>query len=295
MALYRQFSTQEEIDDEYDTERAVTTPEGLTALRAGRAEVNAEILDFPGRVANIHYGPTRKETIDIYRAAGPDAPIMLYMHGGYWSDLTNVKETYGWVATAPLRHGITTVILDYALCPAVTIDEIVRESRAAVAWLYRNAATFGGDRERIYVTGNSAGGHLTAMIALTDWQGEYGLPADTVKGGAPFSGLYDLQPLRYSWKQPKLQLTGAQVGRCSPLALVRPGLPPLLIVWGADEQREWWRQSEAFCEAYTAAGNDASLYPVDGKDHYSVLSAWRQSESEQFRRLLAHMQSCFRK
>jgi arylformamidase len=102
---------------------------------------------------------------------------MLYMHGGYWSDIRPTKETLGWISTGPRHHGITTVILDYALCPTVTIDEVVRQCRAAAAWVYRNAESFGGDRERIYVTGNSAGGHPTAMIALTGLAGNLRIAA----------------------------------------------------------------------------------------------------------------------
>lgn len=293
MRLYRQFSTQDQLDDEYDTERTVTTPEGLVALRAGRAELNRDILAMPGRIADVHYGPTLAERLDIYKAGAPGAPIMLYMHGGYWSDPRPVKGTLGWVATAPRQHGITTAVMDYALCPWVTIDEIVRQCRAAVAWIYRNAESFGGDRDRIYVTGNSAGGHLAAMLALTEWEAAYGLPPDVIKGACPFSGLYDLTPLRYTWLQPKLQLTGEQIARCSPIANVRPGAPPLLILWGADETKEFWRQSELFCEAYTAAGNHAALYPVADRDHYSVLSAWREPDGAQFQRILGHMTSCW--
>jgi arylformamidase len=293
MPLYRQFSTQDELDDEYDTERTVTTPEGLIALRAGRAEVNRTVLASPSRQANVHYGPTLAERCDIYPAAKPKAPILVYMHGGYWSDVRPTKETLGWISTGPRHHGITTLVLDYALCPSVTIDEVVRQCRAAVAWAYRNAETFGGDRDRIYVTGNSAGGHLTAMIALTDWVGTYGLPPHVVKGGCPFSGLYDLTPLRYTWLQPKLQLTGEQIGRCSPLFCIRPNAPSLLVVWGADETKEFWRQSETFHKLYVEAGNSATLYPVEGRDHYSVLSGWREPDSPQLRRILDHMASCW--
>ena len=131
----------------------------------------------------------------------------------------------------------------------MTIDEIVRQCRAAVAWTYRNAESFGGDRDRIYVTGNSAGGHLAAMLALTDWEAIYGLPANVIKGACPFSGLYDLTPLRFTWLQPKLQLDAEQILRSSPMSNIRSNAPPLLLVWGADETQEFWRQSEAFHEA----------------------------------------------
>jgi arylformamidase len=292
MKLYREFTTQEELDEEYDCERTVTTPEGLDALRAGRAEVNRPLLSAPWRTADVHYGPTLAERLDVYRADAVDAPIVLYIHGGYWSAPVP-KESLGWVSTALREHGVTTVVMDYALCPAVTIGEIVRQARAALAWVHRNAASFGGDPDRIYVTGNSAGGHLTAMLAATDWAGEYGLPADVVKGACPFSGLYDLSPLRYAWVQAKLQLTQEEIGRNSPLFHVAPGSPPLMVVWGADETAEFWRQSESFGERHRAAGNDVSLHPVEGRDHYSLLSIWREPDGAKLREILAHMHACW--
>lgn len=291
--LYRHFSTQEQLDDEYDPERRVTTPGGLTVLRAGRAEVNREVVAAPDRHANVHYGPTLAERLDIYPAADIRAPIMLYIHGGYWSAAAVTKETLGWISIGPRQAGITTLVLDYAQCPWVTIDEIVRQCRAALVWAYRNADTFGGDRNRIYVTGNSAGGHLTAMLALTDWEGAYGLPPDVMKGGCPFSGLYDLAPLRYAFVQPKLQLTDEQIRRSSPVFNIRSKSPPLLVVWGADETSEFRRQSVEFHSLYVAAGNQSVLYPVIGRDHYSVLSAWREPDSPQLKRILEHMDTCW--
>jgi arylformamidase len=291
MPLYRQFTTQDQLDDEYDPERFVTTPGGLSNLRAHRAEINRDILALPERLAARPYGQTLVETVDIYPAAEPNAPIVFYMHGGYWSAPV-FKESLGWVSIGPRQRGYTTIVVDYGQCPLVTLDEVVRQCRAALAWTYRNAGSFGGDREKIYVTGNSAGGHLTAMLCLTDWEGLYGLPRGIIKGGCPFSGLYDLTPLRYTWLQPKLQLDGDQVFRNSPMFHIQSDAPPLLILWGADESKEFWRQSEDFHRAYVAAGNTAQLSAISLCDHYSLLSAWRLPESAQFNMIMDHMESC---
>ena len=126
---------------------------------------------------DVPFGPTTAETLDIYPAARPDAPIHMFIHGGYWHSLSS-KE-FSFVAEDLVAAGVTVVINNYALCPDVTITEIVRQNRAAVAWLYRNAATFGGNRSRIHVSGHSAGGHLTAMLLMTDWERDFGLPPDS--------------------------------------------------------------------------------------------------------------------
>ena len=138
-------------------------------------------------------------------------------------------------ALGPVAGGVHLLNVNYSLAPKVRLDEIVRQIRAAVAWTYHNAPGFGGDRERIYISGHSAGGHLSAMALATDWAGEYGLPAQVLKGGFMISGLYDLRPLRYSFVQPALQLDGDQVSRLSPLfAIPKRDAEAVITVGGAE-------------------------------------------------------------
>ena len=153
----------------------------------------------------------------------------MFIHGGYWKSLTS--RVFGMVATGPVAAGMCVVNVTYALCPEVEIGEIVRQVRAAVAWTARNADSFGGDPDRIIVSGHSAGGHLTATTLLTDW-GRYGLPTDVVKGGFAISGLFDLEPLAYSFMQPALRITGDTILRHSPQRNVVPVATPLAIAWG---------------------------------------------------------------
>lgn len=288
--LYRHLSSQEEIDLQYDPVRRVNDPQAFDKVIAGRVVLAAAARrEIPGRF-DVPYGPTTIEALDIYPAEGDKAPIVVFIHGGYWFDFRLTRDKYAWVARGFRPRGVTTVIPDYAVCPKVTIDEIVRECRASIAWVYRNAGSFGGDADRIYVTGNSAGGHLTAMLAETDWVGDYGLPADVIKGGCPISGLYDLAPFPYSWLQPKLQLTGAQVLRNSPSFHTRARLPPLLVSWGAEESEEFYYQSESFTEAYRGAGNDAELLPQQGCNHFSAIAGFGDPESPFCRAVVAHME-----
>jgi arylformamidase len=294
MPLYRQFNTQEELDWEYRPEARIDDPQAFEKIIAGRIAEANEARKVLTRTADVPYGPTRMEKLDIYPAAEADAPIVIFIHGGYWFDGRLKKENYIWVAKGFTNSGVTTVIIDYDVCPKVTVDEIVRQCRAAVAWVYANAHTFGGDRERLYVTGNSAGGHLAAMMAVTDWVGDYALPADVIKGACPISGLYDLEPFQYTWLQPKIQLNGQQIRRNSPILHVPAGAPPLLVSWGTEESSEFWRQSEAFGAEWQAKGNGLTLHPQEGRNHYTAISGFADAGSGFLKAVMDHMRRCWK-
>ncbi len=293
MPLYRQFETQEELDWEYRPEIRIDDPKAFEKIIAGRIAAADEARVLLKRTADIYYGPTRMEKLDIYPAAEPNAPIVIFIHGGYWFDGRLKKENYIWVAKGFVGRGVTTVIVDYDVCPKVTIDEIVRQCRAAVAWVYRNAATFNADRERLYVTGNSAGGHLTAMMSITDWVGDYMLPADVIKGACPISGLYDLEPFQYTWLQPKIQFNGQQIRRNSPILHIPDKAVPLLISWGMLESGEFWRQSQDFGAAWEAAGNNVTLHPQEDCDHFTAISGFFHPDSPFLNLVIEHMRQCW--
>ena len=185
-SLYADFATQAQIDQQYNASLGLpdaTAPGRYNAALAERARgLLPQHLDIP-------FGPTRAETLDVFPATptGPGgAPVFVFIHGGYWRALSS--KDFSGVALGLHARGITTVVLNYALCPFVTIDEIVRQVRAAVAWTVRHIAEFGGDPARIGVGGHSAGGHLTAMCMQTEWARDYGLAQDPIKARAPVAG-----------------------------------------------------------------------------------------------------------
>lgn len=272
--LYRQFTQQAEIDAQYNASAAIPD----FAERAARnQQASAQWrASHPGHL-RVPYGPTLAETLDIFPAAHPNAPVLVFLHGGYW--WRGAAADYSCVAQGPHRQGFTTVVVDYALCPHVSLDEIVRQARASVAWVYRHIAEHGGDPSRIVVAGHSAGGQLAAMALLTPWAADYGLPDGVVKAAVPVSGLFDLAPLRWSYLQPVLQLDEGAVRRNSPLSWVRPVPARVLVTWGGAESDEFARQSRSFADALQDQGVSVDCWPVAGAHHLSVLDAFADPAS----------------
>ena len=282
--LYRDFATQEELDAQYNLNMML--PEAAASYEVFCDRESERIRSEMDHSLDVPFGPTLAEHVDLY-PAGEDAPVLIYVHGGFWC-LRTSKE-FGFVARGPVSRGVATVVTNYALCPKVTIDEIVRQTRAAVAWAYNNARSFGGDPGRIHVAGHSAGGHLVAMLLATDWEGEYSLPNDVVKGCTAISGLFDLAPFPYTFLQPQLQLTWDQASRNSPILHIPDAAPPLLVAYGEDETDEFKRQSEAYLDAWRASGLDAERMVLSGKNHYEVIDGFLDAESPLCSAVLARL------
>ncbi|MDF1856843.1 alpha/beta hydrolase [Pseudooceanicola sp.] len=288
--LYRDFATQEEIDRQYDVGTYHPAAPSLSAAKITRSREARATLTCKLDVA---YGPRPRQKLDVFPAAEPGAPVLVFIHGGYWKSTTSTKETHSWVALGCQPRGITTVVVEYDLCPGVTIDTIVAQVRDAVAWVRRHIADYGGDPRRIHVAGSSAGGHLTAMVAATDWE-EHGLPPDTLSGATGISGLYDLAPFEFSFLQPVLHLDAGRIARNSPLGLARPGLCPLLLLWGGDETSEFERQARAMQAAWSGAGNAAALAAIPGRDHYSISGGLLDPDDSAFGQVFwPHLNACW--
>lgn len=272
--LYRDFTTQAQIDAQYDASRAVRDPVAHAQHyvdQAARARTQLR------HVSDLPFGPTRAETLDIFPAEAPNAPVFVFIHGGYWRSLSS-KEFSG-VALGLQPLGITTVIVNYALCPAVTLDEITRQARAAVAWILRRIGEYGGDPSCVAIGGHSAGAHLAAMCLQTDWANDYDLPNDPLNSAVLVSGLYDLEPLRYSYLQPQIQLDDGVVRRNSPAFTVRSCATPVWITWGEAETSEFARQSQLYHLAWQARGNRSKLAPQSGANHFSAIHGFEHSTS----------------
>jgi len=216
---------------------------------------------------DLPYGDTALQKLDIFPAARGPAPVQVFFHGGYWRALD--KSTYRFIALSLAPAGIATVLVNYDLCPAVTLDDIVSQTIASLAWVYRNGATYGCDPQRLYVSGNSAGAHLAAMALAQDWSAR-GLPADLIKGACCITGIYDLAPVLRIDANAEIRLKPDMVARNSPLSLPLPMKPPVIVAVGADETPLWIKQSTDYAAMLRAHAVPTELMIIPGAQHFSI-------------------------
>lgn len=219
---------------------------------------------------DIPYGPDGTEKLDLFLPdAASGAPVEMYIHGGFWR--SREKGDFSYIGGPIVDAGGIAAIVDYALCPAVTLDEIVRQMRACVVWLHGNIAEYGGDPNRIHITGHSAGGHLAAMLLATDWAG-LGVPADVLKSVVPISGVFEIEPVMSTSVQDAVQLTPEIATRNSPVFLPAKSQPIVAITVGTSESEEFQRQSKAYAEALKAQGLSVDYFEMPEQNHFSILT-----------------------
>lgn len=233
---------------------------------------------------DISYGPHLREKLDVFPAPAANAPVLIFIHGGWFQFLD--KSALSYVAPPYVQQGITVVTIGYPLTPQATIGEILESARRAVLWVYNNIAQFGGDPARISIAGHSAGGHLALSMGVRDWSADAGIP-DVIKGCFPISGLYDLQPVTETIYNAAIRLDLASAHKWSPLNNFERAPARLIATLGGDEISGFhWQHQELLkhCEANGIAITDAE---APGRNHYTIVDEFCSARSRLFKLVAA--------
>jgi arylformamidase len=259
--------------------RIANGDEILARMARGSAEYRAQARTRRPADLNLRYGATERQIIDLFRAdAGADAPVAMFIHGGFWRSLDPTH--FSQVARGLNGRGVHVALAGYDLCPQVTIGEIVEEMRAASLFLWKQFA------RRLLVFGHSAGGHLAAVLFATDWQ-KRGAPADLVPVATGISGVYELAPLIHTPMNEDFRLDEAEARAQSPLYWAPPSGRPFDVIVGATESSEFLRQSHALVEAWGEAGVLTRFEAPAGANHFTVIEPLADPASPMVERLAA--------
>jgi arylformamidase len=258
---------QVELDAAYDQFFYAPLGAQISKRRAANAELVRARLGAPMRVA---YGPSEVEKLDIYRTNRPKAPTFVFIHGGAW--LTGEAKNFGDSAEMFVNAGANFIVLDFIAIKAAGGDLRVMadQVRRGVAWSFKNAASHGGDPDRFYIGGHSSGGHLCGVTLVTDWQKDFQLPPDMIKGGLCMSGMYDMKPVRLSKRSTYVNFNDEMEQAMSSqrhLDLLRA---PVVVTYGTEETPEFQRQSRDFAAAVKAAGKPVQLIEAAGYNHFEI-------------------------
>jgi arylformamidase len=258
---------QKEIDDAYDQACWAPNREHIAQRRRLASERTIDRLGPPERVA---YGPAEIEKLDIYKTKQPNAPIAIFIHGGAWKNGASKDSAY--MAEMYLAAGANFVIPDFVAVQDAggSLMTMAQQVRRAVAWVYKNAASFGGDPKRLYLMGHSSGAHLGGTIVITDWQKDFGLPPDILKGALLVSGMYDLKPVRISKRSKYVNIDDATEEALSTQRHIDKIVTPLIIAHGTLESPEFQRQSREFAAAVKAAGKPVEFFVGEGFNHFEM-------------------------
>ena len=258
---------QRELDDAYDQSKYAANLAQIVKRYATNSEQVRARLGAPKRLA---YGPTPIEGLDLYPTQKPNAPVHVFIHGGAWR--SGLAKDAVYQAETFVNAGAHYLAVDFnnVLETKGDLMPMADQVRRAVAWVYKNAASFGGDANRIYLSGHSSGGHLAGVVLTTDWQKGFGLPKDVLKGGLCCSGMFDLKPVRLSARSGYVKFTDDVEQALSSQRHLDQLNCPVIVGYGTLETPEFQRQSRDFTAAVKAAGKPVTLLVGEGYNHFEM-------------------------
>jgi arylformamidase len=261
--VYKGFR-QDELEYQYNPRVSVPEYPELAQLRAAQSrKVRGSVKSW----LDVAYGGSPRELLDIYAADKAGGPVLVYIHGGYWR--TGSKEDNCNFVPTFTERGATVVLVEYDLCPNVTVTDIVRQTRAAIGWTYKNIVRYGGNPSGLFVAGHSAGGHLTAMALAHDWAKD-SLPNDLIKGAAATSGVYDLEMVMKISVQEQVRMTPEVAKQNNPLLHPPRVKCPLIIAVGGTEPKGWQQMSEDYFKFCQSNGVNATYLVEPEANHYTM-------------------------
>jgi arylformamidase len=257
---------QHDLDDAYDQSVYAFNAKNI---RERRTANNEHVLSIIGKPERAAYGPAEIEKVDIYKTKRANAPVFMFIHGGAWRGGRSSQVAY--MAEPYIKAGAHFISIDFnnVLETKGDLAPMVDQCRRAVAWVYKNAASFGGDQNGLYLCGHSSGGHLGGCVVMTDWA-KQGLPLGLLKGALLGSGMYDLKPVRLSKRGSYVKFTDAMEDEFSTRRHIDRIHTPLVLTYGTLETPEFQRQSRDFYAALRAAGKPAQLLAGKGYNHYET-------------------------
>ena len=258
---------QAELDAAYDQIKYAPNLSQIVKRWATNSEAVRARLGQPRRFA---YGPTPIEGLDVYPTNRPNAPINILVHGGAWR--VGLAKDFAFPAEMFVHGGAHYVVPDFINVVEAngSLIPMAEQVRRAVAWVYRNAQSFGGDPNRIYVSGHSSGAHLAGVVLVTDWRKDFNLPIDTVKGGLCCSGMFDLKPVRLSARSSYVKFTDEIEQTLSSQRHLDKLNVPVIVAYGTLETPEFQRQSRDFAAAVKTAGKPVEVLVGDGYNHFEI-------------------------
>jgi arylformamidase len=258
---------QQALDDAYNQAAYAPNRDQVLARFASNSDLVRRRLGPPERLS---YGPSAVEGLDLFRTTKSNAPVAVFVHGGAWR--MGEAKNYAFPAETFVRAGVHYAALDFASVTQTGGDlmPMVEQVRRAIAWVWRHAGELGADRERLYLVSQSSGAHLAACALTTDWQRDYSLPADPVKGALCASGMYDLKPVRLSARSAYVKFTDAMEAALSPQRHLQRIRCPVTVAYGTRETPEFQRQGRDFASALEKHNKKAKLVIAEGRNHFEI-------------------------